>query len=438
MNKSKMLALILCLSMLLTIIMITSNSIKINGNGQYLLTDNAENTQLETAGMNSRGSVPDALNETAKIKPDNSILVGDGGFTPGRDPATKDSNNSFGTKSEDCEGQLSVSTQEKEQVTVTTDLYYRTILAGFPVTDTATVTSESGPVPTGTVTFEYSYEGGPWHEYDSNTLYVDGRTETHYLYTFGGHFEFRAIYSGDDNYLSATSPEGSEPLDAIKNPSFTDLVLNGGPRIALGESVSLSAGVPPTGRFPPTDGNVTFQLSYEGGLFKTFDTQALENASVEYTPSAAGHYEFQAIYSGGRDYLGSMSPVGYAPLDVYAVSSDTTTCLGAKIIFLGGSVTDNVTVTGLCDGSPFPTGTVEFQVSFNGGSWMTYDTGVVLANGSATSTWYMPHIAGDYNFRAIYSGDSNYSGSCSLSRSESLHVGKAQSTTTTDLGIIFP
>jgi hypothetical protein len=97
-------------------------------------------------------------------------------------------------------------------------------------------------------------------------------------------------------------------------------------------------------------------------------------------------------------------------------------------------VTDNATVTGLGDGFPMPTGTIDFQVSFNGGAWTTYDAGVVLVNGVATSTWYMPTAAGNYTFRAIYSGDSNYLGSQSGDGDEPLEVLRAPSDTTTDLG----
>ena len=106
-------------------------------------------------------------------------------------------------------------------------------------------------------------------------------------------------------------------------------------------------------------------------------------------------------------------------------------------IVLGQSVRDNATVTGL-DGFPVPSGTVDFQVSFNGGAWTTYDAGVALMDGSAISTWYTPHAAGNYTFQAVFSGDSNYLESHSNPLSEPLHVEKAPSNTTTDLGICQP
>jgi len=117
--------------------------------------------------------------------------------------------------------------------------------------------------------------------------------------------------------------------------------------------------------------------------------------------------------------------------------SHTETDLGVRHITLGQSVTDNVTVSGL-DGFVVPTVSVTFKYSYEGGDWVVYDQDVQLVNGVATSTFVMPLAAGHYEFRAVYSGDSNYLGSKSCYGSEPLCVGRAGSTTTTDLGICPP
>jgi hypothetical protein len=326
---------------------------------------------------------------------------------------------------------LIVCALEMRLATVTTQLSDLNVLAGFPVTDTAFVTSGSSPVPTGTVTFEFSHEGGPWTAYGSVVELVAGQAESDYLYTTAGHYEFRAVYSGDTIYLGATSAEGSEPLDVCKNPSFTDITVIDGPSITLGDSVYVSATVPPTGRFAPTGGCITFQVSYECGSFVTFDIQPLETAtSVAYTPLAAGHYEFQAVFSGDRDYLGSTSPEGYGPLDVAPASSGTSTDLGASSIILGQSVTDNATVEGLGGDFPTPTGTVTFYVSSNDGTtWTMVGLGPVALDceGKAMSDWYMPMTPGEYLFKAVYNGDINYLPSESDPCSEPLHVDPAPS-----------
>jgi hypothetical protein len=422
MRKSKILAVMLCLSMLATVLITISATIKSDGD-QGLSTESPVDTTMDRATTQKDGSAAIVPNGTPVTGPHDSIGIGDGTIPQETDLVTTYPKGSASSQIKDCDGPSDLPIQAKKEVIISTDLFDRTVLAGYPVTDTATVTSASGPIPTGTVSFEYSYEGGPWNEYDIGTLYDNGQVETNYFYAFGGHFEFRAIYSGDSNYLSATSPEGSEPLDAIRNPSFTDISLFEGSRIALGESVNVSVIIPPTGRFPPTYGSITFQVSYKGRPFETFATGELGGVSVvSYTPSEAGHYEFQAVYSGDRDYLGSTSPAGYCPLDVDTAISETRTCLGVQTITLGESVTDNVSVTGLCGKSQLPSGTVDFEVRFNGGDWMGYDAGVVLVDGSAKSEAFTPTAVGDYYFRAIYSGDGIYLGSISNPSGEPLHV----------------
>ena len=148
--------------------------------------------------------------------------------------------------------------------------------------------------------------------------------------------------------------------------------------------------------------------------------------SIMYMPMAAGDYDFRAIYSGDSNYLGSQSGDEDEPL--YVTDSECGPCWG---IILGQSVTDNATVTGLGDGFPMPTGTVDFQVSFEGGAWMTYDADVILVDGSAISTWYTPMVTGNYFFRAMYSGDDNYLPSQSGECEEPLCVAPASSTTVT-------
>ncbi len=89
-------------------------------------------------------------------------------------------------------------------------------------------------------------------------------------------------------------------------------------------------------------------------------------------------------------------------------------------ILLGDLVYDTATVTGQA-GLPTPTGTVDFQVSFNGGAWTLFDT-QTLSAGSAISIEYIPSAAGNYNFRAVYSGDINYTSSQSGDADEPLTV----------------
>jgi hypothetical protein len=264
-----------------------------------------------------------------------------------------------------------------------------------------------------------------------------------------GHYEFRAIYSGDANYTGSESLEFTEPLDVGKAPtsvltSVNDIELT---QITLGESVyDVAYVVGGQDPLPLPTGTVNFEVSFELGPWVAFDTNVpLVPSGVPmssmatsnlYTPLATGHYEFRAIYSGDANYTGSESLEFTEPLDVGQApgAPPVTTLLSQTSIILGDSITDTATVTGLGDGFPMPTGTVDFQVQIGGGSWNTFDTQPLDSNGQATSEAYTPLSVDTYFFRAIYSGDANYTGSQSGDTDEPLEVNRHGSTTTTWLG----
>jgi len=96
-----------------------------------------------------------------------------------------------------------------------------------------------------------------------------------------------------------------------------------------------------------------------------------------------------------------------------------------------------VTVPGLGNNFPAPTGSVTFQVKVGSGSWSNYDTESLSTNGTngvANSTAYLPMAIGSYSFRVLYSGDSNFVCSSSGVCDEPLKVLMAQTTTTTNFG----
>jgi hypothetical protein len=323
-----------------------------------------------------------------------------------------------------------------------TDLGTSAIVLGQSVTDNATKTGFGAPfpVPTGDMTFQVSVNGGEWATYSVNAMVNGAATSAFYMPKVAGDYNFRAIYSGDSNYVGGTSADDAEPL--LVNPAATHTTTClSHESIVLGNSVFDKAFVSGLGcGFPVPTGFVDFQVSNDNGCsWMTYDScEPLSNGvavSTSYTPMAAGTYWFQAVYSSDSNYLGSQSCSFSEKLCVERAPSYTYTCLGTDTIVLGQSVKDNVTVVGLGCGFPVPTGPVEFQVSLNNGSWTTYYNGALDCHGQATSCWYTPMCAGHYEFRVIYSCDSNYLESTSCPHSEQLCVEKAPSQTTTDLGI---
>jgi hypothetical protein len=69
-----------------------------------------------------------------------------------------------------------------------------------------------------------------------------------------------------------------------------------------------------------------------------------------------------------------------------------------------------------------PTGTVQFYVKVGAGSWTPLGAPVPLVNGQAVSIDYTPPSAGNYWFKAVYSGDSNYNSASSGETEEPLTV----------------
>ncbi|HEY3419825.1 MAG TPA: Ig-like domain-containing protein, partial [Methanomassiliicoccales archaeon] len=328
----------------------------------------------------------------------------------------------------------------------TTELGAKCIILGQSVKDNATVSGLGGefPIPTGSVTFWASADNGAsWTQYGCAVeLDCAGSavSSTYYTPYATGIYLFKAVYSGDCNYLASESQKCDERL--LVNPANSVTTTELGVKcIILGQSVKDNATVTGLGGiFPTPTGSVTFWASADNGVSWTQYGCAVKlcagsaTSSQFYTPLATGMYLFKAIYSGDRNYLPSESRMCDEKLVVNPAASATHTELGATEIVLGQSVSDNATVQGLGGMFPNPTGTVDFQVRYNGGNWYTYDPCVALVDGKATSKMYMPTMAGNYNFRAVYSGDVNYRCSSSAVCEEPLKVLKAATMTTTCLG----
>ncbi len=326
--------------------------------------------------------------------------------------------------------------------TVTTQLSDSSITLGDSITDTVTVTGLGSPfpMPTGTVTFQVSSNGGSsWSTFSTKTLDANGQAVSDsYMPLAAGSYLFRALYSGDSNYVAAQSGDNSEPLEVQKfTPTVSTLLSSS--TITLGGSVTDTVTVTglPT-PFPMPSGTVMFQVSNDGGatwvLFSTKTLNANGQATSDsYTPLAAGNYLFRAIYSGDANYNGAQSANDAEPLLVKPATPTVTTLLSESTITLGGSVTDMVTVTGLGGSFPVPTGTVDFYVMIGAGPWTLFSTETLDATGHATSSSYTPLTAGNYHFKAVYSGDANYVGAQSGENDEPLTVGPATPTVTTEL-----
>jgi len=167
---------------------------------------------------------------------------------------------------------------------------------GQPVTFTATTTPGAGNGETGNVQFQI--DGGNV----GSPVALSGNTATFTTSTLSaGSHTVAAVYSGDGNFASSTSPSLVQTVTGIAT-SATVASNNATP--SYGQPVTFTATVTPASGSGET-GNVTFQL--DGG---DLSTVALVGNTATYTTSAlgAGSHTIVAIDSGDSNFAGSTSP----------------------------------------------------------------------------------------------------------------------------------
>jgi hypothetical protein len=287
-------------------------------------------------------------------------------------------------------------------------------VSGQTVTFTATVTAagQGAGTPTGTVEFfDGSTQIGTTQTLSSGTASVS----TSALST-NGH-TITAIYSGDGNFLTSTSPDLSQGL----NQDASSVSLNtGGSTSVYGTNPTLTATV--TANSPGSGtpgGSVTF---YDGtGMNAVSLGQATLSGGVatlsNYTLDEGSH-TLSVVYSGDTNFLTSSStPTNYsvtAAATSVAVTGDTTGEYGQS-----RTVTATVTLT---SGSGTPTGHIEF---FDNGTLLTTDP---MTNGSVSLT--QGYTVGSHPITATYVPDTdNFSGSTTGS-SHGITVSEASTSTT--------
>jgi hypothetical protein len=144
--------------------------------------------------------------------------------------------------------------------------------------------------------------------------------------------------------------------------------------------------------------------------------------SADFTPSAAGFYSFQAVYSGDGDNNPATSDCTTEQLLVRTNPAIATT-LSATAISLGGTVHDSSTLSGATADAG---GTVTYH-AYAGANTCTgtdlLNSQVNVNNGSVPdSADFTPAASGTYSFQAVYSGDTKNNGASSVCSTEQLLV----------------
>ncbi len=280
---------------------------------------------------------------------------------------------------------------------------------GGAVSDTATLTGGSNP--TGTVTFHlYSDPTCSTQVFTStNNLAGGSATSGSYTPTVAGTYYWTAVYNGDNNNATATSPCGAADESVTITRAAPTLKTTASAGTFLGGAVFDTATL--TGGFNPT-GSVTFRL-YSNPTCSTQVFTSTTNlaggsaTSGSYTPTVAGTYYWTAVYNGNVNNLPATSPCGAANESVAvkkAIPTLSTTASASTTI--GTPVSDTATLSGGFN----PTGTITFRL-YGPNNFLCSGVGVftpvvnVAGNGVYPSGSYVPIAVGSYRWTAVYSGD---------------------------------
>ncbi len=184
---------------------------------------------------------------------------------------------------------------------------------GQPVTFTATVSTRTSPVTTGTVSFEQG--GNVLATVPVNSSGTSAFTTTALPL---GTTSITAVYNGATAILGSTSPSVAQAV--VPYTTATTLSSSANPS-RTGQPVTLIATVTADG-MPVTTGTVAFTRG--NNLLGTAALGANGTASLTTSSLPVGQGRIQAVYYGTTDYLSSASPALVQAVDKLATSTSLT------------------------------------------------------------------------------------------------------------------
>jgi hypothetical protein len=275
------------------------------------------------------------------------------------------------------------------------------------LTATISIVSPGAGTPGGTVTF---LDGSTTIGTGSVNAATNQATLTISSLAVGGH-SITASYAGDTNFVGSTS---SSVTDTVSQASTTT-TLAATTATVYGQSVSFSATVAPVspGAGTPT-GSIQFVIdSVNFGSLVTLVNGSAVSAATNLL-SVASH-SIVAMYLDDANFTTSTSAA--ATQVVNAAATTTTVVSSASPASVGQSITFTATVAAAPPGAGTPSGTVQFMLDN-----AAFGSPVALVNGSATSGSISTLTSGSHTVSAVYSGDSNFTGSTSNTLSQQVGV----------------
>ncbi len=312
-------------------------------------------------------------------------------------------------------------------------------ISGNTVTDSVSDGIDIGPGATGGTISDNSALGSGSNDCEDDTT---GTGTAHTADT----------WTGDVGVTNSPAGLCQSPDTVVTAPNDSTIV--------LGSSTSDTATVTGNAVAGTPTGTVTFAVAgpCTGGVFSGCGPLAFQpltgpgtlsgsgttatTVSPLYTPTAVGLYCFEGVYSGSSSYVAGSD---YEPAECFTVTpGGTTTGTGptSTSFALGGSTTDNLTVTGNAAGGS-PTGHASFYECgpttlptpcTSTAHAVGGPTAVVIGpndTATASSTAFTPNATGWWCFAGDYAGDTNYNSSSDTSTDECFDVTPAGTTTAT-------
>ena len=223
-----------------------------------------------------------------------------------------------------------------------------------------------------------------------------------------GAHSLTAVYSGDANYLTSTSPAVAQTV----NRAPTSLTLSTSPNPSIcGAGVLLTAEL--SGQ-PPATGTIQFLDGVT--VLGTAPVNPGGDTFAEIWNFSAGAHSLTAVYSGDANYLASTSaPVTQTVNKIassVAVASSLNPSTFNQTIALSALVTPTTA-----------NGTVQF---LDGSASL----GTAQVNGGAAVLTLASLSVGAHSIKAVYSGDANDAGSTSAVLSQTVNIAQSSMTLT--------
>jgi len=230
-----------------------------------------------------------------------------------------------------------------------------------------------------------------------------------------GRFFFRAAYNGDSTYTGSVSPTVAVDVTALQQKA-TNLTLGASnSTIALGQALDLAGILRETyGGTRIAGAPVTLQFSLDGGAWSLLDQRITDGNGeflVVHTPTKAGKYQFRAAYAGNVTYAAAGSPTVTvnvtSPMGPQA--SNLSIQASPRSLSQGGTVTISGNLSSAVGKTAIPGRSIVLFSSSDNVTFSPFGVATTAPDGTYSGSTTL-NTPGRFFFKAVFNGDSTYTG----------------------------